>query len=83
MGINRVDYYINLYYKTIKFKTMGLDMYLNKHTYVKHWEHNGDNNYEVKVTKAGNPTNMTLKRLSISLRKQVIGVKLIRFTIGS
>jgi hypothetical protein len=42
---------------------MGLDMYLNKHTYVKHWEHNGDNNYEVKVTKAGNPTNIDPKKV--------------------
>jgi hypothetical protein len=42
---------------------MGLDMYLNKHTYVKHWEHNGDNNYEVTVTKAGNPTNIDPKKI--------------------
>ena len=32
---------------------MGLDMYLNKKTYVKHWDHNGDDNYEVIVKKAG------------------------------
>jgi hypothetical protein len=32
---------------------MGLDMYLNKKTYVKYWEHNGDDNYEVIVKKAG------------------------------
>jgi len=38
-------------------------MYLNKHTYVKHWEHNGDNNYEVTVTKAGNPTNIDPKKV--------------------
>ena len=42
---------------------MGLDMYLNKHTYVKHWEHNGDNNYEVTVTKAGKPTNINPKKV--------------------
>jgi hypothetical protein len=42
---------------------MGLDMYLNKHTYVKHWEHNGDNNYEVTITKAGNPTNIDPKKV--------------------
>jgi hypothetical protein len=42
---------------------MGLDMYLNKHTYVKHWEHNGDNNYQVTVTKAGNPTNIDPKKI--------------------
>lgn len=34
---------------------MGLDMYLEKRTYVKHWEHKGDANYEVTVTKYGNP----------------------------
>ena len=43
---------------------MGLDMYLSKKTYVKYWEHNGDNNYEVKVTKAGNPTNIDPKKVS-------------------
>ena len=37
---------------------MGLDMYLNKKTYVQYWEHNGDNNYEVKVTKAGQPAGI-------------------------
>jgi hypothetical protein len=42
---------------------MGLDMYLNKHTYVQHWEHNGDNNYEVTVTKAGKPTNINPKKI--------------------
>ena len=43
---------------------MGLDMYLSKKTYVKYWEHNGDNNYEVKVTKAGKPTNINPKKVS-------------------
>jgi hypothetical protein len=42
---------------------MGLDMYLDKRTYVKYWEHNGDDNYEVKVTKAGNPTNIESKKV--------------------
>jgi hypothetical protein len=37
---------------------MGLDMYLYKKTYVKYWEHNGNNNYEVSVTKGGKPTNI-------------------------
>ena len=37
---------------------MGLDMYLNKKTYVQYWEHNGDNNYEVTVTKAGKPASI-------------------------
>jgi len=43
---------------------MGLDMYLSKKTYVKYWEHNGDNNYEVIVTKAGKPTNIDPKKVS-------------------
>jgi hypothetical protein len=34
---------------------MGLDMYLDKRTYVKHWEHKGDDNYEVTVTKHNTP----------------------------
>jgi hypothetical protein len=42
---------------------MGLDMYLDKRTYVKYWEHNGDNNYEVKVTKKGEPTNIQPKKV--------------------
>ena len=43
---------------------MGLDMYLSKKTYVKYWEHNGDDNYEVKVTKAGKLTNINPKKVS-------------------
>lgn len=43
---------------------MGLDMYLSKKTYVKYWEHNGDNNYEVTVTKAGKPTKINPKKVS-------------------
>jgi len=43
---------------------MGLDMYLSKKTYVKYWDHNGDNNYKVKVTKAGQPTNIDPKKVS-------------------
>jgi hypothetical protein len=42
---------------------MGLDMYLDKRTYVKYWEHNGDDNYEVKVTKKGEPTNIKPKKV--------------------
>jgi hypothetical protein len=42
---------------------MGLDMYLDKRTYVKHWDHNGDDNYEVKVTKGGEPTNIKPKKV--------------------
>lgn len=43
---------------------MGLDMYLSKKTYVKYWDHNGDNNYEVVVTKAGKPTKINPKKVS-------------------
>ena len=43
---------------------MGLDMYLSKKTYVKYWEHNGDKNYDVKVTKAGEPTKIDPKKVS-------------------
>lgn len=32
---------------------MGLDMYLHKKTYVKRWEHNGDDNYDITVVKKG------------------------------
>ena len=42
---------------------MGLDMYLNKRTYVQYWEHNGDDNYEVKVTKGGEPTKINPKKV--------------------
>ena len=42
---------------------MGLDMYLDKRTYVQYWEHNGDDNYEVKVTKGGKPTNINPKKV--------------------
>ncbi len=42
---------------------MGLDMYLNKRTYVQHWEHNGDDNYEVTVTKGGQPTKIDPKKV--------------------
>ncbi len=42
---------------------MGLDMYLNKKTYVQYWEHNGDDNYEVKVTKKGEPTKINPKKV--------------------
>jgi hypothetical protein len=37
---------------------------LSKKTYVKYWEHNGDDNYDVKVTKAGNPTKIDPKKVS-------------------
>ena len=43
---------------------MGLDMYLYKKTYVKHWEHNGDNNYKVEVSKAGQPVKIDPKKVT-------------------
>ncbi len=30
---------------------MGLDMYLNRKTYVKHWDHKGDDNFKITVFK--------------------------------
>jgi len=39
-------------------------MYLYKKTYVKHWEHNGDNNYKVEVSKAGKPVNIDPKKVT-------------------
>jgi len=38
-------------------------MYLNKRTYVQYWEHNGADNYEVNVTKGGNPTKVDPKKV--------------------
>jgi hypothetical protein len=43
---------------------MGLDMYLYKKTYVKYWEHNGDNNYEITITKNGKPVDIDTKNIS-------------------
>ena len=43
---------------------MGLDMYLSKKTYVKYWEHNGDDNYKVEVTKGGQPVKIDPKKVS-------------------
>jgi len=42
---------------------MGLDMYLNKRTYVQQWEHNGADNYEVEVTKGGKPVKINPKKV--------------------
>lgn len=36
---------------------MGLDMYLSKKTYVKQWEHKGDENFKVEVTQKGEPVS--------------------------
>ncbi len=44
---------------------MGLDMYLSKKTYVKQWEHKGEDNFNVKVTQKGEPVeNIKSERIS-------------------
>jgi hypothetical protein len=43
---------------------MGLDMYLNKRTYVQRWEHNKpEEQYSVEVTKGGKPTKIDPKKV--------------------
>ena len=43
---------------------MGLDMYLEKRTYVKQWDHqSAEEKYEVAVTKGGQPTNIDPKKI--------------------
>jgi hypothetical protein len=43
---------------------MGLDMYLNKRTYVQQWEHNKpEEQYSVEVTKGGKPTKIDPKKV--------------------
>ena len=43
---------------------MGLDMYLEKRTYVQYWEHtDAELQYDVKVTRGGNPTNINPKKV--------------------
>lgn len=43
---------------------MGLDMYLNKHTYVQQWQHiEEDKQYKVEVTKGGQPTHINPKKV--------------------
>ena len=43
---------------------MGLDMYLNKRTYVQQWEHiKPEEQYSVEVTKGGKPTNINPKKV--------------------
>jgi hypothetical protein len=36
---------------------MGLDQYLSKKTYVKHWDHKGDANFTITVTRNGKPVD--------------------------
>jgi hypothetical protein len=43
---------------------MGLDMYLDKRTYVRQWEHiEADKQYNVNVTKGGESTNINPKKV--------------------
>jgi hypothetical protein len=44
---------------------MGLDMYLEKRTYVRQWEHQKpEEQYNVEVTKGGEPTNIKPERVT-------------------
>ena len=51
---------------------MGLDMYLSKKTYVKQWEHKGDENFQVEVTKKGEPVSH-IKSERISYVEEEVG----------
>ena len=51
---------------------MGLDMYLSKKTYVKQWEHKGDENFKVEVTKKGEPVSH-IKSERISYVEEEVG----------
>ena len=43
---------------------MGLDMYLDKRSYVRQWEHiDADKQYNVEVTRGGEPTNIDPKKV--------------------
>ena len=43
---------------------MGLDMYLDKRTYVKQWDHIDESKqYNVEVTRGGEPTNIDPKKV--------------------
>jgi hypothetical protein len=51
---------------------MGLDMYLSKKTYVKQWEHKGDENFKVEVTQKGE-TVSHIKPERISYIEEEVG----------
>jgi hypothetical protein len=51
---------------------MGLDMYLSKKTYVKQWEHKGEDNYQVEVTQKGEPVSH-IKSERISYIEEEVG----------
>ena len=43
---------------------MGLDMYLEKHTYVQNWDHmTPEQRYEVKILRGGQPTGIKPERI--------------------
>ena len=51
---------------------MGLDMYLYKKTYVKSWEHMGEENYQIKITKNGKEVD-EIKPERISYIQEEVG----------
>ena len=51
---------------------MGLDMTLSKKTYVKQWEHKGEDNYNVEVTQRGESVKH-IKRERISYVVEEVG----------
>jgi hypothetical protein len=52
---------------------MGLDMYLNKKTYVKQWDHQlPEEKYEVVVTKGGKPVD-TIKANKVKYIEEEVG----------
>jgi hypothetical protein len=51
---------------------MGLDMTLSKKTYVKQWEHKGEDNFNVEVTQKGEPVQH-IKRERISYVVEEVG----------
>ena len=52
---------------------MGLDMYLNKRTYVQQWEHQKpEHKYEVVVTKGGEPTNIKPNKVKYIIHNHII-----------
>jgi len=51
---------------------MGLDMYLYKKTYVKRWEHIGEENYQIQITKNGKEVD-EIKPERISYIQEEVG----------
>jgi hypothetical protein len=70
-GANKSSLSIFIYNKkllinnNLKFKIMGLDMYLTKKNYVKNWDHNPpEEKFEITVKKGGNDSNIKPQRIS-------------------